>query len=183
MSQELKELFFTCLSRCSVGFSSRQDGLVWSRLLPIGLARGESKIHFTPCIHFSESIWPQESFAFKVAQFSPYSKDVWFYPLLLICIGASLWVFGTVTQALVMFLVTPLLGHLLRWFVKCFIWQVYANQPQTNWGLSFMVPGVGIASAGIVMFFLLAPSPEAAGFQQEKVLNNFITKSRSRKLK
>jgi len=35
-------------------------------------------------------------------------------------------------------------------------------------GLSFMVPGIGIASAGLVMFFLLAPAPEAAGFQPEQ---------------
>ena len=40
---------------------------------------------------------------------------------------------------------------------------------QTNWGLSFMVPGIGIASAALVMFFLLAPAPEAAGFQPEQV--------------
>ena len=42
---------------------------------------------------------------------------------------------------------------------------------QTNWGLSFMVPGIGIASAGLVMFFLLAPSPEDAGFQPEQVFD------------
>ena len=34
-----------------------------------------------------------------------------------------------------------------------------------------MVPGIGIAAAGLVMFFLLAPSPEAAGFQPEEVVN------------
>merc|ERR1712038_903421 len=39
---------------------------------------------------------------------------------------------------------------------------------ETNWGLSFMVPGIGIAAAGLVMFFLLAPSPQAAGFQPEQ---------------
>ena len=42
---------------------------------------------------------------------------------------------------------------------------------QTNWGLSFMVPGIGIASAGLIMFFLLAPSPEDAGFQPEQVFD------------
>jgi OPA family glycerol-3-phosphate transporter-like MFS transporter 1/2 len=39
---------------------------------------------------------------------------------------------------------------------------------ETNWGLSFMVPGIGITAAGLVMFFLLAPSPEDAGFQPEQ---------------
>ena len=34
-----------------------------------------------------------------------------------------------------------------------------------------MVPGIGIAAAGLVMFFLLAPSPEAAGFQPEEVVD------------
>ena len=32
-----------------------------------------------------------------------------------------------------------------------------------------MVPGIGIAAAGLVMFFLLSPSPQAAGFQPEQV--------------
>ena len=45
----------------------------------------------------------------------------------------------------------------------------YSTVNQTNWGLSFMVPGIGIAAAGLVMFFLLAPSPQAAGFQPEQV--------------
>ena len=39
-----------------------------------------------------------------------------------------------------------------------------------------MVPGIGIASAGLVMFFLLAPSPEDAGFQPEQVLNKLLRK-------
>ena len=39
-----------------------------------------------------------------------------------------------------------------------------------------MVPGIGIASAGLVMFFLLAPAPEAAGFQPEQVRDEFERK-------
>ena len=72
---------------------------------------------------------------------------------------------------------TPLLEHLWRWFQNSFenkwkaslmLFQIVSIN-QTNWGLSFMVPGIGIASAGLVMFFLLAPAPEAAGFQPEQV--------------
>ena len=52
---------------------------------------------------------------------------------------------------------------------------------QTNWGLSFMVPGIGIASAGLVMFFLLAPAPEAAGFQPEQVWDEFWRKKKGQR--
>ena len=37
-----------------------------------------------------------------------------------------------------------------------------------------MVPGIGITAAGLVMFFLLAPSPEDAGFQPEQVLDKLL---------
>ena len=88
-----------------------------------------------------------------------------------------------------MSLETPLLEHLLRWFqigfwnkneklkrVSLMLFKIVSIN-QTNWGLSFMVPGIGIASAGLVMFFLLAPAPEAAGFQPEQVWDEFQRKT------
>jgi OPA family glycerol-3-phosphate transporter-like MFS transporter 1/2 len=38
----------------------------------------------------------------------------------------------------------------------------------TNWGLSFIVPGVLIAGVGLLFFLVLVPSPEDLGIKQEE---------------
>ena len=62
----IAEILFTSHFRCSVGFSSLQDGQGWSLLLPIGLAKEESKID-------SLNLLPP---VLVVAQFTPNPWDI-----------------------------------------------------------------------------------------------------------
>ena len=40
---------------------------------------------------------------------------------------------------------------------------------QDNWGLSFIVPGIIMSALGVLMFFILVPTPAQAGFVDEEV--------------
>ena len=47
------------------------------------------------------------------------------------------------------------------WILKCF------SSPQSNWGLSFTVPGVIIAGVGFLLFLVMVPRPQDLGFSDE----------------
>ena len=46
---------------------------------------------------------------------------------------------------------------------------------ETNWGWSFMVPGLIIAFFGIVNWFFLVPNPQYVGIDNETVSYFFIS--------
>ena len=54
-----------------------------------------------------------------------------------------------------------------QYFNFCFV-GAYVN---TNWGWSFMLPGLIIAFFGVVNWFFMVPNPEFVGISSETVSN------------
>ena len=46
----------------------------------------------------------------------------------------------------------------------------------TDWGLSFAVPGLVIAAMGVIVWFVLPVQPSDLGFSQEELLPNEVSK-------
>ena len=63
-----------------MGFSSQQDGLESSRLLPIGLAKEESKAHLKLASNYQFNPFPKD---FEVVQFTHILKITY------MCLGVS----------------------------------------------------------------------------------------------